>query len=252
MHRHLPNTRAQTSYRHPGLVGLTLRRAPRLRRDLPSRRYQMESYSRPPARSRCTLTTSSIELESFARIQREVSFAHLGRQAAEIAARIIHATGDIELIDDLIINEDAIERIIWGLDHQVPIIVDVRMVGAGVTKLAPLIAIDAVQTPLDPNETRSHNGMAALLDATAGRAPIIVVGSAPTALRAVLEYTGEHPLAVIGMPVGFVDALESKQALAHSGLAHITNSSRRGGSPMAAATLNALLLLSKGEYRLDY
>ncbi len=197
------------------------------------------------------MTTSPIELESFARIQSEVSFAHLGRQAAEIAARIIHATGDVELIDDLIINEDAIERIIWGLNHQVPIIVDVRMVGAGLTKLSPLIAIDAAQPPFSPSETRSHNGMAALLDATAGRTPIIVVGSAPTALRAVLEYAGEHPLAIIGMPVGFVDALESKQALARSGLAHITNSSRRGGSPMAAAALNALVLLSKGEYRLD-
>lgn len=197
------------------------------------------------------MTTSSIELESFERITREVNFTHLSRQAAEIAARIIHATGDTDLINDLIINEDAIERIIWGLNNHVPIIVDVRMLAAGLTKLSPLIAIDAAQTPLAGGETRSHSGMSALLKATDGSNPIIAVGSAPTALRAVLEHTGEHPLAVIGMPVGFVDALESKQALAESGLAHITNSSRRGGSPMAAATLNALTLLSKGEYRLE-
>jgi precorrin-8X/cobalt-precorrin-8 methylmutase len=212
----------------------------------------MEGFAHRKLRFRRALTTSSIELESFIRIQKEVSFARLSRQAAEIAARIIHATGDTELIDDLIINEDAIERIIWGLNHQVPIIVDVRMVAAGLTKLSPLIAIDAAQAPVLSSETRSYNGMLALLKATTGHTPIVVIGSAPTALRAVLEYTSEQsPLAIIGMPVGFVDALESKQALARSGLTHITNSSRRGGSPMAAATLNALVLLSKGEYRLD-
>ncbi|WP_298212329.1 precorrin-8X methylmutase [Ferrimicrobium sp.] len=199
------------------------------------------------------MTVSTIELESFARIQREVDFSGLSRQGAEIAARIIHATGDTEIINELVINEDAIEKAIWGLNRQVPIIVDVAMLAAGVAKLNPLVAIHAAQDVSNTNETRSHSGMVTLLATMAKQRPLVVVGSAPTALRAILEQQDETtPLVVIGMPVGFVDAVESKQDLRRSRITHITNTSRRGGSPMAAATLNALFLLSQGEYRLDH
>ncbi|MGC9154617.1 MAG: precorrin-8X methylmutase [Ferrimicrobium sp.] len=199
------------------------------------------------------MTVSSIELESFARIQREVDFSHLSRQGAEIAARIIHATGDTEIIHELVIDDEAIERAIWGLNHHVPIVVDVAMLAAGVAKLNPSIAIQAAQQLRSTNETRSHSGMAALLATMTEQMPIVAVGSAPTALRAVLEHASETvPLVVVGMPVGFVDAVESKQDLIRSGITHLTNTSRRGGSPMAAATLNALALLSQGEYRLDH
>ncbi|MCI2975300.1 MAG: precorrin-8X methylmutase [Ferrimicrobium sp.] len=208
------------------------------------------------------MSVSPIELESFARIQREVDFRYLGPEAAEVAARIIHATGDIEIINDLVIDEEAIERSIWGLRHQVPIIVDVRMVAVGIPSLEPLIAIDAASategqpvtsSALGATQTRSYRGMKALLEANVGRNPLIAIGSAPTALRAVLALTSAvTPLAVIGMPVGFVDAVESKAALRHSTIPSITSVSRRGGSPMASATVNALVRIARGEYRLEH
>ncbi|WP_298381604.1 precorrin-8X methylmutase [Ferrimicrobium sp.] len=202
---------------------------------------------------------SAIELESFARIQREVDFTHLGRDAAEIAARIIHATGDTGIIADLTIDEEAIQRSVWGIQHEVPIVVDVRMLAAGLSNLRSFVAIDASGDPTDAIDqavppsarTRSYRGMSVLLHKLAGTSPIIAIGSAPTALRAVLAHVEETaPLAVIGMPVGFVDAVESKAALRASGIPAITSISRRGGSSMAAAALNALALVAHGEYRL--
>ena len=194
------------------------------------------------------MTGSDIERESFRRIADLVDFSRFTRRAAEIAARIVHATGDIEIASDLIIEERAIDRILEGLASGSTVVSDVRMAAAGIAWARPVCSLDYAR----PGEgTRSYSGMKRLLELPEITDPVVIVGSAPTALRAAIESLSRRSIpAVIGFPVGFVDAVESKQALRLSGVPSISNGSRRGGSAMAAAALNALERISRGEYRL--
>lgn len=196
-----------------------------------------------------TPALSPIEKESFAIIAREADLSRFGPMGREVAARIVHSTGDIGITADLYLPEAAVEAGVAALAAGAQLIVDVRMLAAGIPRYPSITAIDlAPGTPA--GQTRSHQGMRSALLAQPSGA-IVAVGSAPTALQAVLELAEERvPRLVAGFPVGFVGATEAKEALCASPLPAVSCLSRRGGSPMAAAAINAMLLMSRGEYRL--
>ena len=176
--------------------------------------------------------------------------------AWEVARRVIHAAGDPSLAEDLYVPEDAVQAGVAALAAGAPIFTDTMMVKVGISEKR-LPKHNTVRCILDSPEvarvaeqegcTRSRAGMLRLGEALNGA--IVVVGNAPTALLALLELCETHtlrPALVVGMPVGFVNAAESKELLVGaSDVPSITLRGRRGGSPLAAATLNALAVLAR-------
>lgn len=182
--------------------------------------------------------------ESFERICAEVDLARFGPGARRVAARIVHATADPSLVDDLVLDEAVVAEAVRLLRTGAPILVDARMVAAGAPRLPTIVTLDAVEHG-DAVETRSARAMRASLCALASPA-LVAIGNAPTALSALLE----HPVnvgVVLGFCVGYVGAAEAKERLLTSGLACLTLRGRRGGSPVAAAALNALAELAMEE-----
>ena len=183
-----------------------------------------------------------IEAESYRILASRVDLGHLAPGPRAIVERVIHASADLSYADTVVITEDAIAAGVSALAARAPIVVDVEMVGAGITSLPTECFLAAARTGDIGDPTRS----AAAVRLAAERHPdgaIFVIGCAPTALTAVVDLAAAgmvRPALVIGMPVGFVGAAESKEALRRSGLASISNVGERGGSAVAAAALNAL------------
>lgn len=185
-----------------------------------------------------------ISSESFARIAAEVDLTRFGPGARRVAARIVHATADPSLVDDLVLDETAVWEAVRLLRRTAPILVDARMVAAGAPRLATKVTLDAAGHG-DALETRSARAMRTSLAALAVPA-LVAIGNAPTALSALLD----HPVnvgVVLGFCVGYVGATEAKERLLTSGLTCLTLRGRRGGSPVAAAALNALAELAEEE-----
>jgi precorrin-8X/cobalt-precorrin-8 methylmutase len=166
--------------------------------------------------------------------------------AAAIVRRVVHATADISFARSMRIHPEAASRGKAALATGRPIVCDVRMLVAGITRVRNevLCAIDnpqVAQLAKEAKSTRAAAAMEFLADRLDGA--IIAIGNAPTALWKILEIVkrgGPRPALVVGLPVGFVGAAESKQALLESDLCYITNVGPRGGSPVAAAALNAI------------
>jgi len=189
-----------------------------------------------------------IERESY-RIMRslvDLPALGLGPLSCAVAERVIHASADLGYATDLVLDEGALAGGLAALRAGAPVVVDARMVAAGITRLPTRCALD-----LDLDLTGSGAAPAATTRSAAGiRAAarqvgpgaVWVVGCAPTALAELLRLRPD-PALVIGLPVGFVGAVEAKHALAASGLPAVTNRSPKGGSAVAAAALNALLYL---------
>lgn len=191
--------------------------------------------------------------QSFAIIDREIKEHRFNPSEYAIARRVIHATADFEFAELLYFSPDAIESGISTLRRRLPIVVDVTMVRQGVRNMVaktfnnPLIAaIEEAKEPL-PGKTRTETGLLQCLE----RYPeaIYVFGNAPTALLALCAKLSDSPSSlkpglIIGAPVGFVSVVESKQALAKLPVPQIRVEGRKGGSPVAAAILNALLILA--------
>jgi precorrin-8X/cobalt-precorrin-8 methylmutase len=202
-------------------------------------------------------------LPSDGRAIEELSYQIIGRQfpnlgnadpaVRHIAGRIIHATADLALARTLAIHPQAAQRGRAALAAGKPILCDVRMVQAGITKTGNEVVcvIDDEEVALLARQnacTRAAAAMEKLAPQFEGA--IVAVGNAPTALWKVMEVArrgGPRPALVVGMPVGFVGARQSKLALIQSGLCYITNTSPRGGSPVAAAAINALAILNQQE-----
>jgi precorrin-8X/cobalt-precorrin-8 methylmutase len=190
--------------------------------------------------------------ESFAIIDQEVGAHNLNPSEYAIARRVIHATGDFEYLRLLNFSQDAIANALSFLPRQVPIITDVAMVKQGITTLVkktfnnPIIAaIEQVTTPL-PGKTLTETGILKCFQQYPQG--IYLIGNAPTALLGLCQEimtSVEKPCLVIGVPVGFVKVVEAKQALAKTPVAKIWVEGRKGGSGVAAAILNALLILAK-------
>jgi len=200
----------------------------------------------------------AISRESFQRIRAEASLQHLPGLMQAVAERVIHATAMVEAADHLRFTPGAAERTRAALQGGAPILVDAEMVARGITRrflprANPVICClndDGVAAAARARgETRSAVAVerwAAHLDGA-----VCVFGNAPTALFRLLEMLlagTARPAAVLGFPVGFVGAAESKQALLNASqngaaeLAVITMTGRLGGSAVASGTLNALAL----------
>jgi precorrin-8X/cobalt-precorrin-8 methylmutase len=183
-----------------------------------------------------------IETESYRILRGMVDLSHLGPLSRAVAERIIHASADLEYAEDLILDEAALERGTEALRRDTPIVTDVGMVAAGITgRETRCFVSDPRARDLSEHLglTRSAAGFR-LAAEEVGNGAIWVVGNAPTALFGLLDLE-IAPALVIGLPVGFVGAAESKDALAASGLPALTNRGPKGGSPVAAAALNALI-----------
>jgi len=168
-----------------------------------------------------------------------------------IARRVIHATADFTFGESLRVHPQAIDRAVAAIAARRPIVCDVRMVQAGITKtgcevLCAVSDPEVIRRAKAQGCTRSAAAMEFLAEKIDGA--IVAVGNAPTALWKILELAAKgtvRPAVVVGLPVGFVGASESKQALLESDLCYITNIGPRGGSPVAAAAVNALAMAAR-------
>ncbi len=178
-----------------------------------------------------------IEQESFAILRSRVDLSHLPTLVRAVTERVVHASADLGYVDDLVTDERSLRRGHDALAAGAAVVADVQMVAAGIT------ARDAVCRVRDahaaPGLTRSAAAVR-LAFAEVGPGAVWVVGCAPTALFELIALD-VRPALVVGLPVGFVGAAESKAALRASGLPQVSNVSEKGGSAVAAAALNALL-----------
>lgn len=193
---------------------------------------------------------AEIYRRSFATIRAEADLDGLDPIVSRTAVRMIHACGMVDLVDDLVASEGFGAAATTALQSGAPVLCDTAMVAAGVTRSRLPAANEVVCTlsdravPALAAELRTTRTAAAIelwRDRLAGS--LVVVGNAPTALYRLLELLDEgapDPAAVVGVPVGFVGAAESKEALAASTLEHLVVHGRRGGSAIAAAAVNAL------------
>ncbi|MEL6495016.1 MAG: precorrin-8X methylmutase [Cyanobacteria bacterium J06623_7] len=189
--------------------------------------------------------------QSFAIIDREVPQHDLNPQEYAIARRVIHATADFEYLQLLQFSPGAILAGCAALKQGVPIVTDVNMVKQGIRSLVnktfnnPILsAIDRADVATE-GKTRTETGMLRCWQEYPQA--IYLIGNAPTALLALcdrLKTSGIKPALVIGVPVGFVSVVESKEALFELDVPYIAIRGRKGGSPAAAAILNALLILA--------
>jgi precorrin-8X/cobalt-precorrin-8 methylmutase len=156
--------------------------------------------------------------------------------------RVVHASADLGYVEDLVLDEDALARGLSALRAGAPVVVDVAMVGAGITSRDVRSRVSDPRAPdlaAELGVTRSAAAVHLAYDEV-GAGAVWVVGCAPTALEELLRLD-VRPALVVGLPVGFVGATESKAALRASGLPAVSNVSEKGGSAVAAAALNALL-----------
>jgi precorrin-8X/cobalt-precorrin-8 methylmutase len=183
-----------------------------------------------------------IETESY-RIMRDlVDLSHLEPLSRAVAERVIHASADLEYADSLVLNESVLRGGIEALRRGAAIVADVGMVAAGVSAREALCFVSdprARELSERLGVTRSAAGFR-LAAEEVGEGAVWVVGNSPTALFELLQMNVE-PALVIGLPVGFVGAAESKEELIESGLPAVSNRGPKGGSAVAAAALNALL-----------
>jgi len=190
-------------------------------------------------------TVHSIEVESYRILAERVDLSGLGPSAAAVVARVIHASADLEFARTMVVEEAALEAGIAALAGGAPVIVYVEMVRHGITGLEARCHLpDAAPA----GTTRSAAGMASAAERHPEGA-VVVIGCAPTALEEVvrLHEAGRFsPALVVGLPVGFVGAAESKVRLRASGLPAISNVGEKGGSAVAAAAVNALIRLADG------
>jgi precorrin-8X/cobalt-precorrin-8 methylmutase len=195
---------------------------------------------------------AEIYRRSFATIREEAELDGLDPMLARTAVRMIHASGMVDLVDDVDASPGFGEAAVAALRTGAPILCDTQMVASGVTRARLPAGNDVVCTLGEPSipelarrlgTTRTAAAMELWRDRLEGS--LVAVGNAPTALFRLLEIVAEggpRPAAVIGVPVGFVGAAESKAALAggDSGLEYLVVRGRRGGSAIAAAAVNAL------------
>jgi precorrin-8X/cobalt-precorrin-8 methylmutase len=189
--------------------------------------------------------------QSFAMIDQEIGEHGLPPEEYAVVRRVIHSTADFDFKELVRFSPGAIEGAIAALAQGCPIVVDVGMVAQGIRGAVsrsfqnPVItAVTAVDAPL-PGRTVTESGLLTVY--RQWPEAIYVIGNAPTALIALCELVqagGRMPICVIGAPVGFVSVLESKAQLARTVVPQIVVEGRKGGSPVAASIVNALLQLA--------
>ncbi len=189
-------------------------------------------------------TVHAIEQESFGILRSRADTSGLPRWTRAVVERVVHASADLDYVEDLVIDEQALAAGAQALAAGAPVVADVEMVAAGITSRPVVCRVRDRRTSglaAERGVTRSAAGVHLALQ-DVGPGAVWVIGCAPTALLEILAHA-EHvrPSLVVGLPVGFVGAAESKAALRASGLPAVSNVSEKGGSAVAAAALNALL-----------
>jgi len=202
----------------------------------------------------------SIEEGSFAIIDAEAGPHGFARVEWQVVRRVIHATADFEFKSLMRFQGDAVQAGVSALRRGCPIVVDVKMIEVGLNadrlgaygcKVHSFISDDdVIQSAKDKNGTRAAEAMRKAQREGVLDGAIVAIGNAPTALletaRLVDEAaaSGPKPALVVGVPVGFVSAAESKEAILRASVPSIVARGRKGGSPVAVAIIHALLLLS--------
>jgi precorrin-8X/cobalt-precorrin-8 methylmutase len=194
---------------------------------------------------------AEIYRNSFAIIRKESDLARFEGHAEKIAVRMIHASGMVEIASDIVMSDDFVAKGHAALLAGAPILCDAKMIAQGITRSRLPANNEIICTLDDPSvpvlaerlaTTRSAAALELWKPHLAGS--IVAIGNAPTALFRLLEMLDEGaplPAAVIGIPVGFVGAAESKDALAEDGRsAYLIVKGRKGGSAMTVAAVNAL------------
>jgi precorrin-8X/cobalt-precorrin-8 methylmutase len=178
-----------------------------------------------------------IEQESFAILRSRVDLSHLPPLSRAVTERVVHSSADLDYVTDLVLSEEELHQGWEALRAGAPVVADVQMVAAGITTRE---VVCHVRSAVGSEELTRSAAAIRLAFEEVGPGAVWVVGCAPTALFELVE--GSYaPALVIGLPVGFVGAAESKAALRDSGLPAVSNVSEKGGSAVAAAALNALL-----------
>ena len=204
----------------------------------------------PPADADYLRDPAAIYERSFAIIRQETDLRRFSGAMTDVAIRVVHACGMIDVAADLAFSDGAAEAGRAALLAGAPILVDARMLAEGIigNRLPAgnkvLCTLDDARVPSlarDLATTRSAAAVTRWGDRLSGA--VVAIGNAPTALFHLLSLIAAgapSPALILGFPVGFVGASESKEALIASGLPHIALRGRRGGTAMAAAAVNAL------------
>ncbi len=188
--------------------------------------------------------------QSFATIRREAELDRLPADVAQVTVRMIHACGQVDLVSDVAWSDGVVGKARAALELGAPVLCDAQMVAAGVTRTRLPALNEVVCTLNDPRTPDLAREMGTTRTAAALHlwgdkleGAVVAIGNAPTALFHLLEMVaagGPRPAAVVGIPVGFIGAVESKEALAASDLDFLVVRGRRGGSAITAAAVNAL------------
>lgn len=196
-----------------------------------------------------------IESDSFDIIDNLVDLSKYDEGEALVVRKLVHTTGDPEFADLAIVSDGGVAKGVQALKEKKPVITDVTMVTAGITKryldktgvevLCFINHPEVLKIAKETNQTRSEVAM--VYAAENYPDAVYAIGNAPTALYKIIELTREgkaNPSFIAGLPVGFVKAAESKEELAGTDIPHVTNRGTKGGSPCAATVINGLLTLA--------
>ena len=209
----------------------------------------------PPRRYDYVTDGAEIYRRSFATIRAETDLSGVPESAEKLAVRMVHATGQTDLTTDLRVHVDLVPAARAALEAGAPILTDANMVASGVTRARLPAGNDVICLLRDPrvgelarrwNTTRSAAAVSLWGDELDGA--VVAIGNAPTALFHLLELI-TRPVAharrpIVGVPVGFIGAMESKEALLQheTGIPYLVVRGRRGGSALAAAAVNAIAM----------
>jgi precorrin-8X/cobalt-precorrin-8 methylmutase len=207
---------------------------------------------RPPRRYEYVDSGPAIYVDSFATIRREADLSRVPADAERLAVRMIHGSGQVDLADDLVIHPALVGAARAALEAGAPILCDATMVATGVTRSRLPKDNDVLCLLNDPRVPSLARAWSTTRTAAAVslwepllEGAVVAIGNAPTALFHLLEMLldgAPRPAAIVGCPVGFIGAAESKQALIALDLdiPFVTVRGRRGGSAMTSSALNAL------------
>lgn len=202
-----------------------------------------------------SLTPYEIEKKSFEIITKEIGDFQLDEQISAIVKRVIHTTADFEYLHSLCFSENVVAEALKALKNGSDIVTDTNMVLAGINKQALakgggkaycfMADEDVASKAKEENSTRASVSMEKAVEIR--NTLIFAVGNAPTALIKLHELIKDNkikPALIIGVPVGFVNVVESKELIMESGVPFIVARGRKGGSNVAAAIVNALLYMA--------
>lgn len=195
---------------------------------------------------------AEIYRQSFATIRAEAALDGLSAEQAQVAVRMIHSCGMVDLVEDLAFSPVAVLAARAALRAGAPVLCDVQMVASGVTRRRLPADNEVICTLSDPQVPALAEGLGTTRSAAAielwGQrldGAVVAIGNAPTALFHLLdqlESSSWRPAAILGIPVGFIGAAESKRALAENelGLDYVVVHGRRGGSAITCGAVNAI------------